>query len=90
MSTALRLKRGDTIKSTREIIEMEILSGIDRYMHTLLVEYKERLSVGLNVFYMGDIEGLKQKLPEYIDKQFQTIISGNLSGSVRIFPPVEE
>lgn len=69
---------------------MEILSGIDRYMHTLLIEYKERLSVGLNVFYMGDIEGLKKKLPEYIDKQFKAIISENLHDSVRMFPPVEE
>lgn len=70
---------------------MEILSGIDRFMHTLLVEYQKSFSENrLNIFSMREIDELKQRIPEYIDKQFQTIISENLNGSVRMFPPVEE
>lgn len=70
---------------------MEILSGIDRFMHTLLVEYQKSFSENkLNIFSMREIDELKQRIPEYIDKQFQTIISENLNGSVRMFLPVEE
>ncbi|MDE5570391.1 MAG: hypothetical protein K2I82_07040 [Ruminococcus sp.] len=73
-----------------EIIEMEVLNGIDRAMHVLLVEYNESRSNGLDVFCMRDIEELKHRIPKYIDKQFKTIISENLSDSVRMFPPVSE
>lgn len=70
-----------------EIIEMEVLNGIDRAMHVLLLEYKENLSNRIDVFCMSDIEELKQRIPEYIDKQFKTIIAENLSDSVRTSPP---
>ncbi len=73
-----------------EIIEMKVLSGIDKAMHALLVEYKENLSNGLNIFCMRDIDELKQRIPNYIDKQFNTIISENLHDSVCMIPPVSE
>ncbi len=73
-----------------EIIEMEVLNGIDKAMHALLVEYKENLSNGLNIFYMRDIDELKQRIPNCIDKQFNTIISENLHDSVCMIPPVSE
>ena len=69
---------------------MEILFGIDKYMHTLLVEYQERYSNRLNIFNMREIDELKRRIPEYIDKQYKAIISDNLHNSVCIIPPVSE
>lgn len=73
-----------------EIIEMEVLNGIDRALHMLLLEYKNRRSNGVDAFSTVAIQKLKQKLPEYIDKQTQTIILDNLSKTVRIVPPISE
>lgn len=73
------------MKSTSEIVEMEILSSIDKFMHTLLLEYQESYSNGLNIFSMHEINKLKRRIPEYIDKQYRTIISENLHDSVRIY-----
>lgn len=73
-----------------EIIEMEVLNGIDKAMHVLLLEYQKGLSNGLDVFCMRDIDELKKRIPEYIDKQFRTIIAKNLSDSVQMFPQVSE
>ena len=73
-----------------EIIEMEVLNGIDRAMHILLIEYQENYSNRLNIFSMREIDELKRRIPEYIDKQYKTIISENLHDSVRMIPPVSE
>lgn len=73
-----------------EIIEMEVLNGIDRALHVLLLEYKNRRLNGVDAFSTVAIQKLKQKLPEYIDKQTQTIILDNLSKTVRIVPPISE
>lgn len=73
------------MKSTSEIVEMEILSGIDKFMHALLLEYQESCSNGLDIFSMREINRLKRRIPEYIDKQYKAIISENLHDSVRIY-----
>ena len=73
-----------------EIIEMEVLNGIDKAMHVLLLEYKESYSNRLNIFSMREIDELKRRIPEYIDKQYKTIISENLHDSVCMIPPVSE
>lgn len=73
-----------------EIIEMEVLNGIDRALHVLLLQYKNRHSNGVDAFSTVAIQKLKQRLPEYIDKQTQTIILDNLSKTARIVPPISE
>lgn len=74
-----------------EIIEMEVLNGIDKAMHSLLVEYKENFSHNrLNIFNAHEIDELKRRIPEYIDKQYKTIILENLHDSVHMLPPTSE
>ena len=65
---------------------MDILSSIDKFMHVLLLEYQERFSNDrLNIFSMYEINELKRRIPEYIDKQYRTIVSENLHDSVRMY-----
>lgn len=73
-----------------EIVEMEILSSIDKYMHVLLLRYYDNLSKGCNIFSRCAIDDLKQRIPDYIEKQFKVIISENLSETVRMIPPISE
>lgn len=77
-------------ESYTEIIEMEVLNGIDKSLHALILDYYERRSKGINLFCSSTVENLKKKIVEYIDKQYKTIILENLDDSVHMIPPVSE
>lgn len=57
------------------IIEMEVLNGIDRAFHSLILNSNNNLSYPANTY--GQCEAfadeLKEMLPKYVDKVLDTI-----------------
>lgn len=61
-----------------EIIELEVLNGIDRAFHSLIVETNNNMvTYPANTYGLCEklADELKNELPKYVDKVFETIKS---------------
>lgn len=61
-----------------EIIEMEVLNGIDKAFHTVIVETKNNMiAYPANTYGQCErfAEDLKRDIPKYIDKVFENVTS---------------
>lgn len=61
-----------------EIIEMEVLNGIDKAFHTVIVETENNMiAYPANTYGCCErfAENLKRVIPKYIDKVFENVTS---------------
>lgn len=66
------------MKEANKIIEMEVLNGIDKAFHSVITESPNNMAVyPANAYGCCETlaENLKNDIPKYIDRVFETVTS---------------